>query len=384
MAAIVASPPATAAAVMTQSYVRAAPVYAAEAALAAGEGRVAAVLVNSGQANAGTGRGGVEDCERTVRAVAAAVGCGEENVLVASTGMIGKRFDIGIMERGVPEVIGNVGGGREDGVRAAQAIMTTDLKRKEAAFRGMVNGKEVVVGGMCKGSGMIHPDMATMLAFVTCDAQVERGLWQGIIGRAADRSFNMITVDGDTSTNDVLFGLCHEVKDAGIGGEGVEELEAIVTATCVDLAKQIARDGEGATVLMEVRVTGAASESDARAVARTVAGSSLLKAAVHGRDPNWGRIAAAAGRAGVKVVAETMMVTIGETVLMIDGEPVEYDAAAASGYMKAKAACGEAGYCSEGDTVVIEVGLGMGEATATAWGCDLSKEYVAINSEYST
>lgn len=373
--------------VFTQNCVRAAPVDVAAAALEEGGGRVAAIVVNSGQANASTGRGGADDAAATVRAAAAAVGCAESEVLIASTGMIGRRMDVGKMEAALPAVVSAARADAAGGAAAARAIMTTDLVQKEAAFEAEVGGRTVRVGGMAKGSGMIHPNMATMLAFVTCDATVERGLWQAMVSRAADASFNMITVDGDTSTNDVLFALCaddaaREVAEAGSADAAA--VEGMVTAVCVSLAKQIARDGEGATVLVEVRVTGASDDAAARAIARAVAGSSLTKAAVCGRDPNWGRISAAAGRAGVALDARRMGVAIGPHVLMRGGEPVAYDAAAASAYMAGKAAAGAAGYCSAADTVVLEVRLGDGAGAGVAWGCDLTKEYVAINSEYST
>jgi glutamate N-acetyltransferase / amino-acid N-acetyltransferase len=297
-----------------------------------------------------------------------------------------------LMEATLPKLLTEMDGGNErGGLDAARAIMTTDLKRKEAAFEAEIDGKMVRVGGMAKGSGMIHPNMATMLSFVTCDADVEPASWQAMLERAADKSFNMITVDGDTSTNDILFALCSGDSGVKTGSDSgpnsaANVVEDMLTRTCVELAKQIARDGEGATVLLEVRVTGAKCEADARKVARTVASSSLLKAAIYGRDPNWGRIAAAAGRAGVEFNASRMSVGLGDFVLVRGGEPVPFDAAAASAYMKNKADAVERAeaYCSEEDTVVVEVGLGDGPGCGTAWGCDLTYKYVEINAEYST
>lgn len=372
--------------VFTQNCVRAAPVDIAEEALQAGGGRIAAVVINSGQANASTGAGGADDARATVRVAAAEVGCEESNVLIASTGVIGRRFDVEVMTSALPGLISAASS--QGGSDAAEAIMTTDLRKKEIGLEGVVGGVTVRVGGMAKGSGMIHPNMATMLGFITCDAAVSRPLWQDMVSRAADASFNAITVDGDTSTNDVLFAMAN----GGAGGEEVSDaaspearaLEAMVTEACMGLAKMIARDGEGATVLVEVKVSGASSDAAARQIARTVAGSSLTKAAVYGRDPNWGRIAGAAGRAGVPLDASMMSVGIGPYQLMRNGEPVEFDEQAASGYMKEKAEAGEDGYCSDADTVVIAVDLGDGDGSGFAWGCDLSYDYVKINAEYTT
>lgn len=395
LAVVLADAPggAVGAGVFTRNLVRAAPVDVAERSLRAAGGRVAAVVVNSGQANASTGKDGLADAEATVRAAAAALGCPEEQVLVASTGMIGVRFDVAKMKAALPGVISEAAAGVDSGKAAAKAIMTTDLVMKEAAFADEVAGRVVTVGGMAKGSGMIHPDMATMLGFVTCDAAVEPELWQSMVRVAADASFNAITVDGDTSTNDVLFALCSPGTEGEDGGGPVISdpaspeamaVQSLLTMTCASLARQIARDGEGATVLLEVRVTGAVDDAGARRIARAVAGSSLTKAAVHGRDPNWGRIAGAAGRAGVPLDAGKMSVAIGEFVLMTNGEPVAFDKEAASAYMRAKGEAGREGYCSDADTVVLDVGLGDGNGVGLAWGCDLSKEYVSINADYST
>jgi glutamate N-acetyltransferase / amino-acid N-acetyltransferase len=386
------SAPSTGAAVFTQSCVRAAPVDLSEKHIRASRGRIAAIVINSGQANAATGSGGKEDAMKTAELAACSLGCDIEQILVASTGMIGVRFDMDIMTRSLPSLIqktlhGNSSGDAAAGAAAANAIMTTDLKRKEAAFEASIGGKVVRVGGMAKGSGMIHPNMATLLAFATCDALVDQELWQAMLKRATDKSFNMITVDGDTSTNDIMFAMCSGSSGMHISDAASEEarvVEDMLTQTCVDLAKQIARDGEGSTVLVEVRVTGAKTDADARAIARTVAGSNLLKAAIFGRDPNWGRIAAAAGRAGVSFDSTLMSVRLGPHVLVEQGEPVLFDKEEASAYLVAKASAGPADYCSEKDTVVIDVCIGSEAGKGTAWGCDLSYKYVEINSEYST
>jgi len=371
---------------MTTSAVRAAPVELCAAHLAASGGWAAAVIVNSGQANACTGAGGAADAAAAAAAVAAAAACAPEEVLVASTGVIGQRVDMGKYVAAVPALV--AAASADGGDAAARAILTTDLVEKTAAVRGTVGGRRVTVGGMAKGSGMIHPNMATMLGFVTTDADVAPGVWAALVTAAADASFNAITVDGDTSTNDTLVGLASgaagnaRVTDAA-SADGVA-LAAALTAVCVRLAKAIARDGEGATVLVEVGVTGAASDAAARAVARAVAGSSLTKAAVFGRDPNWGRIAAAAGRAGVPFEQGALGVALGGVPLMVGGTPVPYDAVAVSAYMRAAAETDVYLGVGGDDTVRLDVCVGDGAGVGVAWGCDLTYKYVEINAEYTT
>jgi glutamate N-acetyltransferase/amino-acid N-acetyltransferase len=230
---------------------------------------------------------------------------------------------------------------------------------------------------------MIHPNMATMLAFITCDAAVSTQLWQQMLKRAADKSFNQITVDGDTSTNDTLIafanGQSRTPAITSMDAHG-QKLEAMLTAVCQHLAKAIARDGEGATCLIEVEVTGTNDEASARKIAKTIVGSSLVKSAIFGRDPNWGRIAAAAGRAGVQFKQEDLRIQLGDILLMEFGQPREFDRQAASNYLK-QAAQGE--YLKT-DTVKIAVSVGDGAGTGIAWGCDLSYDYVRINAEYTT
>jgi glutamate N-acetyltransferase/amino-acid N-acetyltransferase len=230
---------------------------------------------------------------------------------------------------------------------------------------------------------MIHPNMATMLAFVTCDAGISPHLWQEMLGRAVDRSFNQVTVDGDTSTNDTVYALANgQSRTPAITQMNSEakRLEAMLTEVCVYLAKAIARDGEGATCLLEVQVTGAPDDASARKVARTIAGSSLVKSAIYGRDPNWGRIAGAAGRAGVPFNQEALKIELGDFLMMDQGQPLEFDRTAANAYLK-EAAAGE---YLQSDTVLIRVGLGAGSGEGIAWGCDLSYDYIKINAEYTT
>jgi glutamate N-acetyltransferase/amino-acid N-acetyltransferase len=230
---------------------------------------------------------------------------------------------------------------------------------------------------------MIQPNMATMLAFITCDASVSPHLWQEMLRRAVDRSFNQITVDGDTSTNDTVLALANgQSRTHAISEPGplADKLEAMLTEACIVLAKSIARDGEGATVLLEVQVRGTKDDASARAIALTVAGSDLLKAAIYGRDPNWGRIAAAAGRAGVVFRQEDLQIALGDILLLQQGQPVNFDRQQAHRYLVERA---QAAYLKD-DTVLIRLQVGDGPGQGTAWGCDLSYDYVRINAEYTT
>ncbi|MGK7890814.1 MAG: bifunctional ornithine acetyltransferase/N-acetylglutamate synthase [Leptolyngbyaceae cyanobacterium] len=340
-----------------------------------------AILCNSGQANACTGTQGQQDVATSTQAVAQALGLVPELILAASTGVIGKPIKMDELLAGVPQLVASLS--PDGGDAAAKAICTTDLVSKSIALETLVDGRPVRIGGIAKGSGMIHPNMATMLAFITCDAAISSNLWHDMLQSAVNQSFNQITVDGDTSTNDTVIALANgESRTPAITqpGAAADRLEAMLTDVCQYLAKAIARDGEGATCLLEVQVTGTVTDQDARQIARTVAGSSLVKSAVFGRDPNWGRIAAAAGRAGVIFEADALDITLGSFVMMEQGQPLDYDKEAASAYLKA-AAAGE--YLKE-DTVFIQIQVGDGPGTGTAWGCDLSYDYVKINAEYTT
>lgn len=380
LALIVSNVEAIAAGVFTTSYVRAACVDYCRQRLQA-KASTRAILCNAGQANAATGTQGWEDAVESAHLAAAAIGVSTEAVLVASTGVIGQRIRMDALRSGIPSLVAALSDSGSGA--AANAIITTDLVTKSIALETTIDGRPVRVGGICKGSGMIHPNMATMLAFVTCDAAISPHLWQEMVSRATDKSFNQITVDGDTSTNDCLIALANgESRTAAITEMGAEAelLEDVLTAVCIHLAKSVARDGEGATCLIEVQVAGAPDDAAARQVARTIAGSSLVKSAIFGRDPNWGRIAAAAGRSGVAFEQEQLRVQLGTMVLMEHGQPLEFDRAAASAYMKQAAA----GDYLKTDTVLISVNLGNGHGVGTAWGCDLSYDYVKINAEYTT
>lgn len=371
LALIVSDVKAHAAGVFTTNRVKAACVTYSQGRIQTGPTEIQAILCNSGQANAGTGPQGDAAALAKAKSVAQTLRLTPEAVLIASTGVIGEQVPVDKVKAAMPQLVEQLSVEGSD--QAAQAIMTTDLVPKTIALETYIGGQPVRVGGIAKGSGMIHPDMATLLVFVTCDAQVEPALWQQMIGRAADRSFNQVTVDGDTSTNDMLLALANGQSSAPAiqGGLEADQVEALVTEVCKQLAQKIARDGEGATCLIEVQVQGAADEAGAQKIAKTIAGSMLVKSAVFGRDPNWGRIAMAAGRAGVDFDATQLHIQLGDFVLMHQGTPQAFDREAASQYLHQ-------------DPVIIQVSVGDGNGKGKAWGCDLSYDYVKINAEYTT
>ena len=340
-----------------------------------------AILCNAGQANAATGEQGWEDVYTSARALSQALSIDSDSILLASTGVIGERIKMDKLVAAVPQLVSQLSD--DGGEDTAKAIVTTDLVTKSIALETMIDDRPVRIGGVAKGSGMIHPNMATMLSFVTCDAAVSTQLWQDMLKRAADKSFNQITVDGDTSTNDTLIALANgqsrtpAITTMDTNGQ---KLEAMLTEVCQYLAKAIARDGEGATCLIEVEVKGAIDNASANKIAKTIVGSSLVKSAIFGRDPNWGRIAGAAGRAGVKFHQDDLQIQLGDFLLMERGQPQKFDRQEAINYLK-KASEGE--YLKE-DTVKITVSVGNGLGRGKAWGCDLSYDYVKINAEYTT
>ena len=359
----------------TTSLVRAACVDLCAERLEASGGHSRAVLTNSGQANACTGDHGLIDSLRATQAMADRLGVAAEEVLICSTGVIGVPIPMDTLLAGLDSLAAALSA--DGGAAAATAILTTDLIDKQIALETELGGRRVRIGGMAKGSGMIHPNMATMLGYLTCDAGVPADVWQAMVKRAVDRSFNAITVDGDTSTNDTYLAFA---AGEPLSPEHFDALEAGLTAVSQHLAKAIARDGEGATCLIEVQVEGASDDAGARAIARTICGSSLVKCAVHGRDPNWGRIVAAAGRAGVAFDPGAVALWLGEHQLMAAGQPLAFDRAAASAYMSDRAA----GAYLQDDTVRIRLQVGEGAGSGCAWGCDLSDQYVRINADYTT
>jgi len=372
VALIVADGIAGSAGFFTRNRFAAAPVQLACEALAASGGRSRAIVLNAGCANAGTGAAGIDAARAVVAAVASRVGCDPAEVLPASTGLIGSALAADRIAAAVTNL--GLAKGPAAATAAARAIMTTDTRPKQAAASvTLAGGRALTVGGMAKGAGMIHPDLATMLAVVTTDAPISGPDLRILAAPVVERTIGQVSVDGDTSTNDTLFLLASGAAGGAPIRPGTEEaqtLAAALEAVCTDLARQIAADGEGATRRIDVAVGGAATDAEARLAARTIAASPLVKAAVHGADPNWGRIAAAVGRSGARLDMGRMRVRIGST-LAFDGAPQAFDEAMARDAMR-------------GEVVEIRVDLGVGDGIGLAWGCDLSAAYVAINSEYST
>jgi glutamate N-acetyltransferase / amino-acid N-acetyltransferase len=369
VALIVPDTPAAAAALFTTNRVQAAPVTVSREHLAAAGGRVSAVLVNSGCANACTGPDGLRVARESAAVVGEHLGCPPSGVLVASTGVIGLALALDKLRAGIARAHAALAA---DGHGAAVAIMTTDTGPKEHAVRVETADGGFHVGGMAKGAGMIEPLLATMLAFVTTDADVAPAVLQRLLADVADRTFNAITVDGECSTNDTVIALASGASGTTIaGGTREQALAAGLEAVCRELALMIVRGGEGATKLLAIRVTGAESPAAAKQVARTVANSPLVKTAVHGGDPNWGRLLAAAGRAGIPFDAGRARVRIGPVLLFRDGQPFDGEAPRAADYLR-------------GTNLEVEIDLGGGAHEATVWTCDLSAEYVRINGEYRT
>lgn len=380
LALILSETDAIAAGVFTTSQVRAACVDYCRKRLQT-KASARAILCNAGQANAATGEPGWEDAQESAKLLGQELNIATDDVLLASTGVIGQRIKMDALRQGIPQVV--KAATNDGGADAAQAITTTDLVPKEIALETTIDDRPVRIGGIAKGSGMIAPNMATMLSFITCDAAVSTNLWHEMLKRAVDKSFNQITVDGDTSTNDCVLALTNgqsRTPAMTAQSQNAQKLEDMLTAVCQYLAKAIARDGEGATCLIEVQVSGASDDRAASQVAKTIVGSSLVKSAIFGRDPNWGRIAAAAGRAGVKFHQDQLNIKLGDILLLKNGQPQDFDRDAASNYLK-QAAAGE--YLKT-DTVLICVDIGVGSGKSTAWGCDLTYKYVEINAEYTT
>lgn len=370
---------AIAAGAFTTNIVSAAPVIYCRNALSASE-TARAVLINAGQANAATGDAGYQDTVECANAVAELLQLKPEEVLIESTGVIGQRIKKAALLKSLPTLISSLSSTIGGADSAAVAITTTDLVSKSVAVETEVGGAPVRIGGMAKGSGMIHPNMATMLGVVTTDALISSTVWREMVRISVNRSFNQITVDGDTSTNDTVIALASgesgSTKISSLNSYEASQLQACLDAVMQGLAKSIAWDGEGATCLIEVNVTGATDEAAASKIARSVASSSLVKAAVYGRDPNWGRIACAVGYAGISFDPIELDISLGIVSLMKNGQPLSFDRATASGYLR-----------QAGDvhgTVEIHISVGTGLGSAKAWGCDLSYDYVKINAEYTT
>ena len=362
---IVSDRPCVAAGVFTTNQVIAAPCIVTRQHL--GRGPLRAIAANSGIANACTGEQGERDAIDMAKAAAKAIGCSPYEIAVASTGVIGWKLPV---ER-IGKAFGEISPSRTGFGDFSRAIMTTDTKPKLIGTHTTIGGTTVRVRGVAKGSGMIHPNMATMLAFVLTDAAVPQDALAGMVRRAADVSFNTISVDGDTSTNDMLIVLANGASGMTPSPDTLAQVEQLITGTCQFLAGEIVADGEGATKVFTVRVSGAASDDDARKAARTITTSNLVKTAIHGADPNWGRILAAAGRSGARVDDRRASVKIGPLDVFRDGAPVQFDANVLREVFRQA-------------HIEIELRLGLGSGSATASGTDLSAEYVRLNAEYTT
>ncbi|HEX9365777.1 MAG TPA: bifunctional glutamate N-acetyltransferase/amino-acid acetyltransferase ArgJ [Vicinamibacterales bacterium] len=370
LALIVSDTPASSAAVFTTNKAVAAPVVVSRARLEASGGRSRVIVINSGCANACTGPEGHRTAEAMADAAAAAAGVDGSQALVASTGVIGVSLDRGRVTHGIVAAAKVLA--RDGGAAAARAIMTTDPFPKEAAVEATTPAGRFRVGGIAKGSGMIEPLMATMLAVVTTDAQIAPALLQRALTSVTDVTFNAISVDGECSTNDCVFALANGASGVAIGDGELDLFVDALRRVCESLAIGIVRGGEGATKLVTIEVTGGATDDEAKRAARAIANSPLVKTAVHGADPNWGRLVAVAGRAGVAFNLDRARVQIGDVELFAGGRPFDERAPLASEHL-------------QGTDVTLRVDLGTGQpGAARMWTCDLSAEYVRINAEYRT
>ena len=368
IALIYSETPATVAGVFTINQAKAAPVILTQAHVK--HHKIQAIIINSGNANACTGEKGMEDALMMANTTANALNISPESVAVASTGVIGVPLPIEKIITGIETAVQQLGPHDED---AMEGIMTTDTFSKSIAVAFELGGRTVHMGGISKGSGMIHPMMATMLAFVTTDVAISQAMLQQALIEVNEDTFHMITVDGDTSTNDMVLVLANGAANNGevlhANTQEWEIFKAALTLVCTELAKLIAKDGEGATKLIEVKVVGAASKEDARIAARAVCKSPLVKSAISGEDANWGRIVSAIGASGIEIDLNTLSVFIGDVCLLENGRPLDFDESLAKRHLEQK-------------IVHITANLGMGNARATGWGCDLTCDYIKINTSY--
>jgi len=359
----------------TQSMVRASCVDICEERIKKTSGFVRAILINSGQANACTGNLGLKHFQIATEKIAELLRIKKEEVLMCSTGVIGVPIKINDLLKKLPNLVSDLKVNNFQ--NAAEAILTTDLTLKKVLIETTIQGRKIKIAGFAKGSGMIYPNMATMLAFLTCDAGIEKEEWDKMIDIAVKKSFNAISVDGETSTNDSFIGIN--------AGEKIDKrffsiIQEGIDIVCQTLAKKIARDGEGANCLLEILVQGAKNTDDAMMVAKSICNSALVKTAVHGCDPNWGRIISAAGNSGVKFNLNDVDLYIGNDQILEKGKLHKYDSQKVTDYIKSRMK----GKYLVDDIVQIVINLNSGESKGTAWGCDLSKKYVEINSEYTT
>lgn len=375
MAMVYSRTPCRAAGVFTSNVVKAAPVLW-DKEIVENAPSVQAVIVNSGIANACTGRQGYDCCRQTAEKTAQLMGISPDAVLVASTGVIGNQIPVEKLLSGVEKLAAARAATKEAGTQAAEAIMTTDTVSKQAAVQVELGGRTVTVGGMCKGSGMIHPNMCTMLSFVTTDAAISKKMLQKALSESVKDTYNMVSVDGDTSTNDTVLLLANGVAgnpEITEEGEDYRKFAEALNHVNTELAKKIAGDGEGATALFEVKVIGAESKEQAVTLSKSIVTSSLTKAAIYGHDANWGRILCAMGYSGAQ----------------FDPEQVDLYFESAAGKLKIIENGVSTGYSEEEATKILSeqevtaiADVKMGDAHATAWGCDLTYEYVKINADY--
>ncbi|MDE6687408.1 MAG: bifunctional glutamate N-acetyltransferase/amino-acid acetyltransferase ArgJ [Lachnospiraceae bacterium] len=375
MALIYSEQPCTVAGVFTSNVVKAAPVVWDQQVVEKAD-YVKAVIINSGIANACTGEEGMELCRATAKTAAEVTGDGAENILVASTGVIGMQIPVDRIVQGTKELLKRKDTSEEAGTKAAQAIMTTDTHKKETAMTVALSSGTVTIGGMCKGSGMIHPDMCTMLGFITTDAAISKTLLQRALSEVVQDTFNMISVDGDTSTNDTLVVLANGMagnQEIIAEDEDYQTIKEALYRICEYLAKQMAGDGEGATALLEVTVQKAKTKADAKILAKSVVCSSLVKAMIYGHDANAGRIMCALGYSGVSFRPEKVDLyftsSAGKILVFQGGTAADYSEEEATELL------------SEPEVTVV-VDMHEGDAFATAWGCDLTYYYVKINADY--
>ena len=367
LALIVSDVPAVAAGTFTTNKFQAAPVLVARENIQT-NAQARAIMINAGSANACTGEEGLANCKRSLELIANAAGLNPSEILPASTGVIGLQFDMEKWEAATPVLAKAIG--THTGDDFAQAIMTTDTFPKTASRVFSIDGKDVVVAGMAKGAGMICPNMATMLGTVITDAGIDKAMWQDIIKTAVDTSFNRVSVDGDTSTNDCILALANGASGVQVTDSTKDQIQHAITAIMRELAYQLVQDGEGATKVMHITVRGAKSDAEADMVARTVGHSPLVKTAMYGKDANWGRIVMAIGRSGADFEANDVRLTMCGIELFRDGQPTDVDF---DTLLKP--------YLEKRD-ILIDIELGNGEGTAELFASDLTHEYVTINADY--
>ena len=384
VALIISQQPATAAAVFTRNLVKAAPVLVCASHAQSTHAR--AIIINAGNANCCTGEQGILDAQKMCELAAAKLNaadlsCETHEVLVCSTGIIGHALSMQKIGSALSQL--EYSGDQLQNEKVARAVMTTDTRPKFCAAKTLINGQIVTIGGFIKGVGMIGPDMgalnssgastphATLLCVLTTDAQMEKQALQSELENVVERTFNSVTVDGDTSTNDTAILLAGGASGVLIDAASAAQFRALLEKVCTHMAREVARDGEGATKIITIKVLRAQSESDAKKVAMTIANSPLVKTALFGNDPNWGRIAAAAGRSGAQFEAQNLQIKLGDVEVFKNGEPTDFDLSQAETVLK-------------NEEVEIEVSLGAGEKNWTAWTCDFSYDYVKINAEYHT